>query len=832
MKFELKTFQIEGVSDLLNRMTVACTTYYNANQPTSCGLSAVTGSGKTVMAASAIEAIFNGSQEFGIQRDPKACVLWVTDSPALNKQTIDKFIAATDLDPSLIETIENTFTDNHFRLEPGHVYFLNRQKLAKTGMLVKGGEHLTFWQILQNTYQSITHVYMVLDEAHRGLGSAAVTEKDKATIYSQLIDGFGTLGPMPVVVGLSATIKRFQDAMSGKRERVAFPMTSIKPRDVQESGLLKDTILIRVPTAKDPVSSIYLNDACTALNNSRQAWAGWNAQNPDAPEVVPLLVVQVPDNVSDRVISAICSEIVSKLEFVNPSESFANVFGEHTNLHIGSFDIPYVAPETVQANTNIIVLFAKEAISTGWDCPRAEVIYSMRPHSDYTYISQLIGRMVRTPLARRVDIDTLNSVSCFLPFFDPQTVQKVVDRLTKDVGEEDGSGSGNSGRKVILRPVTVQWDTDLGVDEAFEAIMSRKRSAEKRKYIKGLLDYTGLLLKYEVDLDAEDYAMTKLLRELNDSILTFNDEFESAKTALSRIESTDVTFKMFDEQSIATNTRTDTADAYAIKHAREKADSSFELALTNKYFAQEHSRGISNRDANIAVAAAASVPAIVLAVTEKAKAILDDLQRKYDLVIAGLGEAARADFSAKMYINGIQRIVKLVKPIEDIYDGDQASYPKHVMNNPETHLAPISLDDMEKAVVSHELRRGAIAWYRNPSTGNDHALSIMYQDTAKGGKRAMHPDFIFFEKVGSEVKPYLIDPHGTHLADAVDKLKGFSEYAEEFGEQFTRIWALAEVNGEKHYLDLKDVVTRGVIKDYTGSTVEPLYQGEYAHLYS
>lgn len=247
---------------------------------------------------------------------------------------------------------------------------------------------------------------------------------------------------------------------------------------------------------------------------------------------------------------------------------------------------------------------------------------------------------------------------------------------------------------------------------------------------------------------------------------------------------------------------------------------------------QKTFKGLSETGSSGLCTKRASVPAIVSAVTEKAKALLDELQRKYDLVIAALGEVARADFSAKMYINGIQRIVKLVKPIEDIYDGDQPSYPKHVMNNPETHLAPIYLDDLEKAVVSRELRRGAIAWYRNPSTGNDHALSIMYQDTAKGGKRAMHPDFIFFEKEGSAIKPYLIDPHGTHLADAVDKLKGFAEYAEEFGEHFTRIWALAEVNGEKHFLDLKDAVTRGAIKEYTGSTVEPLYQGANAHIYS
>ena len=43
------------------------------------------------------------------------------------------------------------------------------------------------------------------------------------------------------------------------------------------------------------------------------------------------------------------------------------------------------------------VLFAKDAISTGWDCPRAEVLVSFRPAEDETRITQLLGRMVRTP---------------------------------------------------------------------------------------------------------------------------------------------------------------------------------------------------------------------------------------------------------------------------------------------------------------------------------------------------------------------------------------------------------------------------------------------------
>ena len=76
------------------------------------------------------------------------------------------------------------------------------------------------------------------------------------------------------------------------------------------------------------------------------------------------------------------------------------------------------------------VLIAKDAISTGWDCPRAEVMVSFRPAKDRTHITQLLGRMVRTPLARRIHgNDRLNMVDCLLPYFDKEGVERVVQAL-------------------------------------------------------------------------------------------------------------------------------------------------------------------------------------------------------------------------------------------------------------------------------------------------------------------------------------------------------------------------------------------------------------------
>ena len=163
------------------------------------------------------------------------------------------------------------------------------------------------------------------------------------------------------------------------------------------------------------------------------------------PIVVPLMIVQVEDRVKNDTLAAICAQIKKTLPWLDATTCLANVFGEHEDIITSFAKIPYVKPELVAEKDEIRILFAKDAISTGWDCPRAEVIYSRRKRSDYTYIAQLIGRMVRTPLARRIrGIDELNTVSCYLPEYDANTVENVVNKLKEDHIDETSTVTVNS----------------------------------------------------------------------------------------------------------------------------------------------------------------------------------------------------------------------------------------------------------------------------------------------------------------------------------------------------------------------------------------------------
>src|SRR5438046_10499073 len=100
------------------------------------------------------------------------------------------------------------------------------------------------------------------------------------------------------------------------------------------------------------------------------------------------------------------------------------------DLVVGEQVIRKIDASKIQDDPSVRGVFVKTALTTGWDCPRAEVMMSFRKAQDATLIAQLVGRMVRTPLARRVENnDLLSSVWLALPHYDEEGVKQIVERL-------------------------------------------------------------------------------------------------------------------------------------------------------------------------------------------------------------------------------------------------------------------------------------------------------------------------------------------------------------------------------------------------------------------
>lgn len=180
MRIELKEFQVDAVTKLLDDIAKMRGMYQHYQQPTSVCLAAPTGSGKTVICSALIEALFFGNDEIGVLPDESAVVLWLSDSPSLNDQTLMRFVSASDKladwigDRRHLEVVGNDFCATHEELEPGHVYFLSKDLLGKGKLLVRGSEANSgrvFWDVLAHTIQNASrNLYLFIDEAHRGLG--------------------------------------------------------------------------------------------------------------------------------------------------------------------------------------------------------------------------------------------------------------------------------------------------------------------------------------------------------------------------------------------------------------------------------------------------------------------------------------------------------------------------------------------------------------------------------------------------------------------------------------------------------------------------------------
>ena len=158
------------------------------------------------------EDIFFGAPEFEAQ--PDAVILWISDIPELNEQTRLKIESKSDrIRVRQIVNIDSSFDAE--KLEGGHIYFVNTQKLGTDKLLTRCGDgrQYTIWETFTNTAQSAPDkFYVVIDEAHRGMrnGQTAVTAQ---TIIQRFLLGSEEHGlcPMPMVIGVSATPRRLEE---------------------------------------------------------------------------------------------------------------------------------------------------------------------------------------------------------------------------------------------------------------------------------------------------------------------------------------------------------------------------------------------------------------------------------------------------------------------------------------------------------------------------------------------------------------------------------------------------------------------------------------------
>ena len=835
MKTTLKDFQETAVQELHKRVRSSRRGIEEESELAAVVLSSPTGSGKTVTLCALLERIWQGHEN--IAPDPQARFLWLSDSPELNLQSRDKFETHSDIfSATRREIIEPTFDAETF--DAGKIYFLNTQKLSKEALLTKAGNNRSFtiWQTIANTIEKFpANFYLVIDEAHRGMTQARAVNEAR-TIVQRFILGYPEekMPAVPLIIGMSATPERFQALIEQQPSRVS-RLYEIPIEDVVASGLLKENVVVSIPEgAAGNVDFTLLEQAVDDLARYRKSWAKYCEEQKEDRIVEPVLVVQVQDGSAAEISQTELDQVVNVIdrryyEATNTQPHagfFAHCFQESNDLSLSGHNVRKIEPSLVQNASAVRVVLFKTALSTGWDCPRAEVMMSFRSAQDKTNIAQLVGRMVRTPLARRVESNEwLNTVRLYLPHYNLKNVGEIVQKL-RDPNAEDGVGT-----TVTVKKDEKVYNRAPDSQDAFDMLEQlpsyRLIGGPKKANTSRLRTLARALVADQFYDEAEGEAKDLIVEELWKIWQGLEDltKMKARTFAQLDLRELNIAFGAW-KQGKGTARMVEMAPEnieHLFNDCGRKLTNGIHLDFDQRYYEEPEFEGdpLAVRLAlYLVMSRAETMPRIETVAGEK----VSEWLKQFKAPINELSEAKRKRYDAirTQSRKPEEDILRLPNILEGVKT--ETSWPRHLFSDDSNEFFADFKSSWETAVLKEELERDDIVfWLRNVDR-KPWAFCVPYQMESE--YRPLYPDFLFIRKEGKKLVCDIIDPHLHTLTDAVEKAKGLAVFAENhgFSSPFGRIELVAEINGQRKRIDLINDKAREAVKKISST-------GELTQLY-
>ena len=825
MRERLFPFQDAALADLHKKIKNAHLMWAEDN-PQIISFSAPTGAGKTIIMTTLFEELFFGTADE--LADPDAIIVWLSDSPQLNQQTRRKIEQKSDkIRIGDLVTVEPSFCREY--LEPGHIYFLNTQKLGSDKLLTTHYDlhEYTIWETLTNTVKrSAKHLYVVIDEAHRGTMQSKQAENKAQSIMQKFIKGSEEDGlcVMPLVIGVTATPQRFDALVAGTSSTVQKVVVS--PADVRSSGLLKDRIILHIPEIALMADMTTFESAVRNWLDKCEHWSAYCAKehDKDTDPVNPILVVQVEDggtNEATRTDLGACLSLIEETMGRRLVDGeVVHTFNDHGTIDFGDLKIQPIEASHIQDDERIKVVFFKMNLSTGWDCPRAETMMSFRGAQDYTFIAQLLGRMIRTPLARRISSDaSLNDVSLFLPYFDKDTAQTVIDAL-RDNEAVFPLEAGTDKEFVTLKRNPEFAD----IFDAMENLITyRIDSSRKQPYLRLLIQLSRNLTMDDIDTKIQRDVKKAVLDKMDEAIANMkaSGEYEEARKSITGFALGMFTFDYENSTlSYDESTKTTTIIDFDISRQFEKAGKIFGEGLHTEYWVRHADRD-DTAEVQTEVIVLACNTDFMENMEKYAKTEFMRLYEENKRAIARLSEARKNAY--ERMINASAEPIETPWILPDTIDWTKPeigrTYEKHLYLS-EDGSFNADLNEWESAVVEEELANGAVCWLRNVDR-KKWALTIPYD--VDGVSTPMYPDFVF---VRADSKGYVFDvlePHDPNKKDNYSKAVGLAKLAEKHWDKFGRIQLIRKKRGPdgKEHLYRLDMSKTEVWQEVRGINSNP-----------
>jgi len=675
--------------------------------------------------------------------------------------------------------------------------------------------------VIENTAtQYPSKLYCIIDEAHRGTAASEKEASKAQSIMQKFIKGSPDdgLSPLPLTIGMTATPQKFNALVSGITSSTMHQVV-VPPEDVRSSGLLKDRIILRYPTLGFDADMSLFKASVEDWKKKCALWQAYYDQNKDGDHhdlVKPILVVQVTDGSGKEATGTDLTQCLDIWEEVTGSRLLENevvhTFNDYGTLSIAGTEIHKVEPSRIQEREDIKLVFFKMNLSTGWDCPRAETMMSYRSAHEYTFIAQLLGRMVRTPLAHRIkSIPELNDVSLFLPFFDSETVKQVV----KALEESDNVSFAETGSEKEL----VTYERENAYADVFDSmgnlITYSIDSSRKQSPLKSYMLLAHAISSDGIDVSSFGAAKNGMLDEMDKEIadIKSSPDYDSRVEAVTGLKVDSLIFDYGDStMSVDTDNNTTEVSEYDIARHFEQAGKRLGEGMHREYWKRHADDDYI--DVQIEVIMLADNTSAMERLEKYAELCFLSLYDNNRRSIGKLSEEKQTRYDRLVH-SSVQPVPlewKLPKTIDFTISETAQAYQKHLFCEA-GGSAHIALNTWESGVLKEEID-DAVCWLRNLDR-KTWSLEIPYE--VKGVWTPMYPDLVIVRADASGYIFDILEPHDPSRKDNCPKAIGLAKFAEKHGASFGRIELIREqsgVDGKKHFyrLDMGKIQIRNKVR--------------------
>jgi len=347
-----------------------------------CVFQSPTGSGKTVMTAKFIEGLIREMQ------DDDLCFVWVSIGKGnlhlQSKHSLERIFGGSPR----VSLIEEEFNGGRERIVRNEVVVANWEKLRTKdresgdwkNVLMKDGEKINFREVLAKTREQ-RQIILIIDESHIGATAERTNELRKE------IDA-------DVILEMSATPTITQNV---------FEIVRVNPDEVIEEGMIKKELIIneginKIENDEKDSQEVVLEMAYQKRLELKKLF------EKEGSNINPLVLVQIPTAEAGK----------DKIEAVRAFLGKRNIVERKNGNGNGKLAIWLAEQKSElldwisEPDNEIEFLIFKQAIDTGWDCPRAHILVKFRESHSETFEIQTVGRILRMPEQKHYESEDLN----------------------------------------------------------------------------------------------------------------------------------------------------------------------------------------------------------------------------------------------------------------------------------------------------------------------------------------------------------------------------------------------------------------------------------------